>query len=281
MTPLTKLAPGLAPKLASLGLALALLVSICDASMAQQPSSDAPQQPAKAAPKQPATGAPRPKPAADTPKPAAATTKPAAAATKPAAAATATPAPESSTLLPGSSSHEPINIAADKLDYFDKEQKLIYTGNVVAVQGDSRINATVLTIYLDKKPTGPGAAPAPAPSGPGASGGSQVRRMEGQGPVAVTSKDQVGTGDALVYDKPENKFYLIGHVALSQGENVTRGDKLVYDLTSGQAVVSSTGRVRSLIIPGDQNAKPGTAQPAPQPASPAAPQAASPTKNGR
>jgi lipopolysaccharide export system protein LptA len=167
-------------------------------------------------------------------------------------------------LLPGASNHEPINIAADKLDYFDKEQKLIYTGNVVAVQGDSRLNASVLTIYLDKKPTG--AAPAPAPA-TGPAGGSQVRRMEGKGPIAIVSKDQVGTGDALIYDKPENKFYLNGHVALSQGENVTRGDKLVYDLTTGQAVVSSAGRVRSLIVPGDQNAKPGTSSASP----PAAP----------
>jgi lipopolysaccharide export system protein LptA len=178
-------------------------------------------------------------------------------AAKPAAASDA----QGPTLLPGASSHEPINIAADKLDYFDKEQKLVYSGNVVAVQGDSRLNASVLTILLDKK----GAGATPAPAGPGASG-SQVRRMEGKGPIAITNKDQVGTGDGLVYDKTENKFYLIGHVALSQGENVTRGDKLVYDLTTGQAVVSSTGRVRSLIVPGDQNAKPGTPQPAPKPA---------------
>jgi lipopolysaccharide export system protein LptA len=177
----------------------------------------------------------------------------------------AKPAGQGPSLLPGAASHEPINIAADKLDYFDKEQKLVYSGNVVAVQGESRLNATVLTILLDKKPAGA----TPAAAGPG--GGSQVRRMEGKGPIAITSKDQVGTGDALVYDKPENKFYLIGHVALSQGENVTRGDKLIYDLTTGQAVVSSTGatpgggRVRSLIIPADQNAKPAAPAPAAKP----------------
>ncbi len=270
LSPLTKWAPKLAPQLALLGTALALLASPPNASLAQQPATGAPQQPAKSAPK-PAKSAPKPKPTAAAPSKPAPATAPAATAA-PAAAA-------SSTLLPGADNHQPINIAADKLDYFDKEQKLIYTGNVVAVQGDSRINATVLTIFLDKKPAGSGAAPAPAPSGPaGASGGSQVRRMEGQGPVAVTSKDQVGTGDALVYDKPENKFYLIGHVALSQGENVTRGDKLVYDLTTGQAVVSSSGRVRSLIIPGDQNAKPGDPQPATPTAAQPAPQAASPNK---
>jgi lipopolysaccharide export system protein LptA len=182
------------------------------------------------------------------------------------------PAAAGPSLLPGGSSHEPINVAADKLDYFDKEQKLIYSGNVVAVQGESRLNATVLTILLDKK--APGAAAAPAGAGPAGNG---VRRMEGKGPIAITSKDQVGTGDALVYDKPENKFYLIGNVALSQGENVTRGCKLVYDLTTGQAVVSSCdagtpggGRVHSLIIPGDQGAKgkPAAEKPSAKPAAP-------------
>ena len=129
-------------------------------------------------------------------------------------------------MLPGASSHEPINIAADKLDYFDKDKKAVYTGNVVAVQGDTRLNATVLTILFENKPAGSGAKSAPAPAaGPGG-GNSQMRRMEGKGPITIVSKDQVGTGDALVYDKPQNKFYLNGNVALSQGENVTRGDQL-------------------------------------------------------
>ena len=175
------------------------------------------------------------------------------------AKATAAPAAQGPTLLPGASSHEPINIAADKLDYFDKQQKAIYTGNVVAIQGETRLNATELTILFDKKAdakTGD-AKPEPKPAaGPGGAN-SSMRRMEGKGPIAITNKDQVGTGDSLVFEKPENKFYLIGNVALSQGENVTRGDKLIYDLNTGQAVVTSKGRVHSLIVPGDQ-AKPGT-----------------------
>ncbi len=96
--------------------------------------------------------------------------------------------------------------------------------------------------------------------------------MEGKGPIAITNKDQVGTGDSLVFDKPENKFYLIGNVALSQGENVTRGDKFVYDLQHRPgAVVSPRGRVHSLIVPGDQP-KPGAPAPGTSgaPAKPAA-----------
>jgi lipopolysaccharide export system protein LptA len=181
----------------------------------------------------------------------------------PAAAQQADAPAQGATLLPGAASREPINISADKLDYFDKEQKAIYSGNVVAVQGDTRLNASVLTIYFDRKPEGSGAAKAPAGPGGDSSG---LRRMEGKGPIALTNKDQVGTGDALIYDKPANKFSLVGNVALSQGENVTRGDMLVYDLATGRAVVSSKGRVHTLIVPGE-DAKPGAA-PAPKPGAP-------------
>jgi lipopolysaccharide export system protein LptA len=91
------------------------------------------------------------------------------------------------------------------------------------------------------------------------SAGHQMRRMEAQGPVTVTAKDQIGTGDAAVYDKAENKVFLTGHVTLSQGANVTKGERLVYDLNTNQAVVlggasAGGGRVRSVFIPGEKSA---------------------------
>ena len=46
--------------------------------------------------------------------------------------------------LPGGSSKEPVSIDAAKLDYFDKDQKLVYSGAVVATQGQSRLQASVL-----------------------------------------------------------------------------------------------------------------------------------------
>ncbi len=145
----------------------------------------------------------------------------------------------STPVLPGGDSKEPINIDAAKLDYFDKEQKLVYTGDVVATQGGSKLKASALVLYLTPKNSGDQAG-VPSSS-------SQLRRMEASGPVTVISKDQIGTGDSGVYEKAENKIYLIGNVTLTQGPNVTKGDKLIYDLTTSQAVV--TGRVRSMFIP--------------------------------
>jgi lipopolysaccharide export system protein LptA len=140
-------------------------------------------------------------------------------------------------VLPGGNAKDPVNIDAAKLDYFDKEQKLVYTGNVIATQGESKLQAGKLIIYL-------------APKNPKASAGtslSQVRRMEAAGPVTLLSKDQIGTGDSGIYEKSENKVYLVGNVTLSQGGNVTKGDKLIYDLATKEATVTG-GRVRSLFL---------------------------------
>ena len=143
-------------------------------------------------------------------------------------------------ILPGGNSGKPINIEAVKLDYFDKEQKLVYTGNVIATQGDSKLKAAVLTIFLAPKS-------AAAASGPPSSGSNQVQRMLATGPVALVQRDQIGTGDSGVYDRALNTVVLNGNVTLSQGPNVTKGDRIVYDLKSGQAVV--TGRVKSMFLP--------------------------------
>ncbi len=154
----------------------------------------------------------------------------------------------------------PINIVAVKLDYFDKQQKLIYTGDVVATRGDTILKTPKLTVFLAPKAKGS--------NGPKASSSDRVRRMEAVGPVTLISNDQVATGDSAIYQKAEDKVYLDGDVRLTQGPNVTLGDHIVYDLTTTQAVV--TGHVRSLFIPDSDNSSTssadttGTAKPKPK-----------------
>lgn len=162
----------------------------------------------------------------------------------------------SPSILPGGNSKEPVNIEADRLEYYNKDQKAIYIGNVIVVQGETSMKCTKLTIFInrqDKKdPKQPKAAPKPAAQ-PDAPGGDSVRHMDAEGPVTMVSKDQVGTGDRLEYDKPQNKVTLFGHVVLTQGTNVTKGDTLIYDLTTGVAHIESGGttpRVSGYFVPG-------------------------------
>jgi lipopolysaccharide export system protein LptA len=176
-------------------------------------------------------------------------------------------------LFPGGNSKEPINIEADRLEYYDKDQKAIYIGNVVAVQGESTLKCSKLTILFDKQPAaGDGKASEPKPTANGipaapAAGSSSVKHMFADGPVSIVSKDQVGTGDRGEFDKVQNRVNLYGHVVLTQGVNVTKGDKLTYDLTSGVALVesgASTTRVSGYFVPGsnsDAEAKNAGAKP--------------------
>jgi lipopolysaccharide export system protein LptA len=174
-------------------------------------------------------------------------------------------ASNATSILPGGNSKEPISIDADKLVYYDKEQKAIYSGNVVAIQGDSKLTCSTLTIYLAKNEAQGAAEPSPDKAvAPAAASGdaptaatSQVRHMDAAGPVTVVSKTQVATGDRGAYDKGENKVWLFGNVTLSDGNNVTKGDKLTYDLTTGEAVVDtghSAQRVHGQFIPGSSDA---------------------------
>jgi lipopolysaccharide export system protein LptA len=165
---------------------------------------------------------------------------------------------DSVAIFPGTNSKEPVTIDADKLVYYDKEHKAIYSGNVIVIQGDTKMTCTVMTVFLDRSPTqgqnqsvATAQRPNPSPdeqSRPSADSG--LKHLEATGPVTVISKTQVATGDSGRYDKVENKVWLIGHVTLSDGQNVTKGDTLTYDLKSGQATIdpSKSGRVHGQFI---------------------------------
>lgn len=181
----------------------------------------------------------------------------------------------------GGDSKEPIKIDADKLDVLDKENKAVFSGNVVAVQGETTVRCTVMTVLYEGRggpggtagrPATPAPAPAPAPAAAGAAGqgnDSSIKRILCKGPVTVVSKTQAATSDNAEFDRARNLVIMTGNVALNDGPNVTRGQKLVYDTVTGVANVEG-GRVQGLFVPNAADAnksdagKPG-AKPAPKP----------------
>ena len=149
-----------------------------------------------------------------------------------------------SMMIPGGKSHEPVNINADKLEYFDKEQKAVYSGNVAVTQGEATMKCSTLTIFMTKSDkAGEGAGETAA-----LAGNSDVKRMEAAGPVTIIQKDQTGSGDAGLYERAENRVTLSGHAKLKQGPNTTTGDRIVYSIVEGRAVVE--GNVKSFLLPG-------------------------------
>jgi lipopolysaccharide export system protein LptA len=170
----------------------------------------------------------------------------------------------------GGSGKEPIKIDADRLDVFDKENKAIFAGNVVAVQGDATIRCSALTVFYKRgKNDKDGADPAAKTQAEMAENG--IRKVDCAGPVTVVQKDQVATGDNATFDQIARRIVLTGNVVLSQCRNVTRGSRLVYDMDSGRANMDpgANGRVSAMFVPGEKpdangggkNAPKGCAQP--------------------
>jgi lipopolysaccharide export system protein LptA len=191
-----------------------------------------------------------------------------AAAEKPSGSSTEKPSGSSDSvaIFPGTNSKEPISIDANKLVYYDKDRKAVYSGNVVVIQGDTKMTCSAMTVFLDRAPTQ--GAPAQSSNAQSSNGQSAptadsgVKHLDVTGPVTVLSKTQVATGDNGSYDKAEDKVWLIGHVTLSDGQNVTKGDKLTYDLKNGQATVDTSaksGRVHGQFVP-KSNADGGAAK---------------------
>jgi lipopolysaccharide export system protein LptA len=173
----------------------------------------------------------------------------------------------------GGDSKEPIKIDADKLDVLDKENKAVFSGNVVAVQGETTVRCSVMTVLYEGRGGGQGAA-APARAAPAAGGqgnDSSIKRILCKGPVTVVSKTQAATSDNAEFDRANNLVIMTGNVALNDGPNITRGEKLVYNTATGVANVENKGgRVQGFFVPNateagkNDAAKPG-AKPAPRP----------------
>lgn len=160
----------------------------------------------------------------------------------------------------GGDSKEPIKIDADKLDVLDKDNKAVFSGNVVAVQGETTVRCSMMTVFYEGRAAQAGgrAAPAtPAPAGAPAQGeDSSIKRIECKGPVTVVSKTQAATSDNAVFDRANNQVIMTGNVALNDGPNITRGQRLVYNTTTGVANVQG-GRVQGFFVPNAETAKPG------------------------
>src|SRR5690606_37166620 len=94
----------------------------------------------------------------------------------------------------------PVNIEADKLEVQETEQTATFSGNVVVSQGTSTLRTNRLTIFDEKK----NADAAEDAGGGDVLTGRNIRRLEADGNVIVTSGNQKASGNRGVFDMPSN-----------------------------------------------------------------------------
>ena len=141
----------------------------------------------------------------------------------------------------GMSSDQPVQIESEQLEVHQDENVALFSGHVVARQGQTVLKSDKLTVYYTGSPLGD--AQAQASQQP-----QQIRRLEATGNVLVTSADQTASGESAVFDTAANTIVLTGNVVLTQGETVIRGARLNINVATNQAKMEG-GRVQMLIAP--------------------------------
>ncbi len=168
---------------------------------------------------------------------------------------------------------KPIQIDAASLEMRDKDKAATFSGNVKVVQGDTTMLCKTLVVFYDNNQSAGSKKPAMKAATPGPTGSSSIKRLEAQGGVIVTQKDQTVTGDRGVFDMRANTVTMHGNVLLTKDKNVLRGDRLVVDLTTGiSRVESNSGRVQGVFQAAPSGSSPGAGPSGSQPsAAPGAP----------
>ena len=148
-------------------------------------------------------------------------------------------------------SSTPIDITADKLEVLQEENKAIFSGHVVAIQGEVRLTAEKMVVHYRAQNEKSKTADQNA-----------VQKIEVEQNVFLSTPEETASGLSGVYDVEKHVILLDNNVVLTKDKNTLKGDHLVYDFSTGKSTLTSDGgpvssssggkgkqRVRALFIP--------------------------------
>ena len=157
----------------------------------------------------------------------------------------------------------PIEINSDSLEVLQRDNKAIFTGHVVALQGDVKLKSEKMTVFYKSKANPDAKKPTKDKSPTSAiSGKTSIEKIVVEKKVLLTTPEETASGAGGVYDVVGQKIFLNDDVVLTRGKNVLKGNRLVYDFTTGKSVMNSSAdstgnnktkqRVKALFVP-DKN----------------------------
>lgn len=136
----------------------------------------------------------------------------------------------------------PIHIKANRLDSYNKENKIIFTGDVIAKKAELTIYADQMTVFYRKaegKEAGQG------------EGADQVEKIFANGHVKITKGNRIATGDEAVYYEAEQNVILTGNPKVWEGNSMIKGGKITVFLDEDRSIVESQkeNRVEAIVYP--------------------------------
>ncbi|MFN7225045.1 MAG: LptA/OstA family protein [Paracoccaceae bacterium] len=123
----------------------------------------------------------------------------------------------------------PVEVTSDSLSVDQATGAALFTGNVLAKQGDMRLSAGTIRVEY------------------GANGQGIDRLIASDGVTLVSPTDAAEASEA-VYTIESGNVVMTGNVLLTQGNAAISGEKLTVNLKDGTGTM--TGRVKTIFTPG-------------------------------
>ena len=116
----------------------------------------------------------------------------------------------------------PVDITSDEMQWNDKERIAYALGNAVAIQGDRKIKADKLIVYLEKN-----------------NAINEIILIKAEGNIIFTTLDEIATGEIATYDFIKNTIIIKNNVSLKKNDSIMKGDLLEMNLNTGISQISS------------------------------------------
>lgn len=126
-------------------------------------------------------------------------------------------------------SGQQLEVTADSLEVDQQSGASVFTGEVLAVQGDLRLTAGQVRIEYSQQ----------------AGGGQRVERLIASGGVTLVTPQEALESREAIYVIPRGTLEMTGDVLFVQGQNILSGQRFTADLNAGTGQMS--GRVRTVI----------------------------------
>jgi lipopolysaccharide export system protein LptA len=135
-------------------------------------------------------------------------------------------------------SRDPIDINSDSVEMNQKENTVIFVGNVVAKQKDSTLYTNKLIIFNDPNT-------------------KKLKEIRAVGNVKVVQLDRRATSQKATFFQEENKVVFEGEVVIWEGENIVRGERVTYYINEERSIVEGKKgeQVSTHIIPTQKEEK--------------------------
>jgi lipopolysaccharide export system protein LptA len=129
-----------------------------------------------------------------------------------------------------------VDVEADSMEVFDKEKKVVFSGNVRGKRGSISLNSNELIVFYVDAPDGKGGTK------------TEVTTLDAKGAVKIVTERQTVTGDWAKMDVKANKVTVGGNVKVVQGSSVISGQQLLVDLNKNVSEMTG-GRVKGSFVP--------------------------------